>query len=91
MTDGTHRIPCKAFSSERIHHYLRCEYRGKRVGEINCGCAGKPGIYECKSSETEFDTCILRKAVKWDGQDPNVNNNICFTCPVLGILEEGKK
>jgi len=39
---------------------LPCQYRGEAIREVNCGCSGKPKIYECKKQGESY----LRKLPK---------------------------
>ena len=36
---------------------LPCVYRGEVIGDLNCGCAGKPKVYACE----KHGSCALRK------------------------------
>ena len=38
---------------------LRCEYRGERLGTINCGCQGAPDAYVCSNENVASSLCIL--------------------------------
>lgn len=67
------------------HIDLPCIHRGQSIADINCGCNGKPKIYECKL----HSKCVVRKLPKMPEAELD-GCAICLDCDDRAIFPYGK-
>lgn len=76
---------CQRNASSTVRQdYLPCLYRGSELREINCGCSGKPKIYEC----SKHGEAYLRKLPKMPPESI-AGYTMCLTCDDRQRYEPG--
>jgi len=68
-----------------------CRHAGSRLGTVDCGCGGTPGVYECRHSQQTHQPAICSQSIARPGPfrvtydagcDDQFTPVNCLLCPL---------